>query len=111
MFYPSYPSSTLHNYYPNPPSPQNFAHISSPPLYFLPVPYQSMLLPSALQSHILTLRGSPSLFLICLVDLNIIDPWVSPTLQYRNSLLSPIQFPPLYPTHSTNNPSSSQALT
>ena len=103
MFYPLYPSSTLQNYYPNPPSLQNFMHISSLPLHFPSALYGSMPLPSASQSCVPTLRGSPPLFSIHPLDSNIIDPWALPTVQYRHPLLSPIQFPPLYLSHSANS--------
>jgi hypothetical protein len=89
MYYPSYPSSTLHTCYLNPPSPQNFAHISSPPLHFSPVLYGQGPLLSASQSHVSTIRGSPLPFSICPPDSNI-DPWASPAVHYESPLLSPL---------------------
>ena len=54
--YESYPSSTLHHYYPVPLHPPNYAHISTSPQIF-----QSQFpLPSASQSHIPSLRRTPS---------------------------------------------------
>jgi hypothetical protein len=71
MFYPSYPSSTLHNHHPNPFLPQNFAHISSPPLLFSPPLYQPALFPSASQSRVPTIRGTPPPQFFCQLYPNI----------------------------------------
>ena len=54
--YESYPSSTLHYYYPRPHHPPNYAHISSPLQTFQP----HLPLPSASQSHIPSLRRTTS---------------------------------------------------
>jgi hypothetical protein len=102
VHYSSYPSSTLHNYYPNPPSPQNFAHISSPPLLFSPVLYQSMPLPSASQSRVPTIRETPPPFPIQPLNSNNIPP-SSPFAQYMSPLLSPLHFPQPFPAPVMNN--------
>ena len=54
--YDSYSSSTLHYYYPAPHHPPNYAHISSLSQNFQP----HLPLPSASQSHIPSLRRTPS---------------------------------------------------
>ena len=97
MLYSSYPSSTLQPYYPNPSSAQNFAHISSPPLLFSP-----RLLPSALQSHIPTIRGTPSPHSINQLDMNI-EPRSSPFVHYTSPLLSPLIFLPPFQSPIFNN--------
>jgi hypothetical protein len=100
--YSSYPSFTLHNYYPNPPSPQNFAHISSPPLLLSPVLYQSMPLPSASQSRVPKIRGAPPPFSIQPLNSNNVPP-SSPFVQYMSPLLSPLRFPQPFPAPVINN--------
>ena len=94
MLYNSYPSSTLHTYYPNPTSPQNFVHISthtsSPPLQFSPI-----LLPSASRSHVPTIRGTPSTTPINQLNVNI-DPR-TPFVHFTSPLLSPLHFPQPFP--------------
>jgi hypothetical protein len=61
MYYSTYPSSASHNYYSNHHSLQNFVHISPSPILFSPVQYGPMPLPSASQSRLPTIRGTPSL--------------------------------------------------
>ena len=58
---PSYPSSTLQYYYPSPRHAANYAHIS--PVFHPPAPVDigHLPLPSASQSHVPSLRRSPSL--------------------------------------------------
>ena len=102
MFYPLYPSSTLHNYYSVPPSHQNFMHISSPPLFFSPALYQTMHLPSTSQSHVPTIRGTPPPFPIQPLESNNV-PHTSLFVQYRSPLLSPLQFPQLFSSSIMNN--------
>ena len=86
VFYPSYPHQLciiiiqIHLHAKN---------ISSFPLHFSPALYRSMPLPSASQSHVPMIRGSPPPFSICLLDSNI-DLWASPTVQYRSPLLLPL---------------------
>jgi hypothetical protein len=95
MPYPTYPSSTLHTYFPSPSSPQNPMHISthtsSPPMHFSPV-----LLPSASQSCVPTIRGTPSP-----ISLNPIDADIrhrTPLfVQVTSPLLSPLHFPQPFP--------------
>ena len=95
MPYPSYPSSTLNTYYPNPSTAQNFAHISthtsSPPLHFSPI-----LLPSASQSRVPTIRGTPSPLSINQLDMNI-EPRSPPYVPFMSPLLSPLVFPQQFP--------------
>jgi hypothetical protein len=100
VYYSLYPSSTLQNYYPNPLN-QNYVHISSPPLLFLPVIYGPLPLPSALQSCIPTLRGTPSSHSICQLNLNI-EPQTPPIVQYTSPLLSPLCFPQPFSSPSMN---------
>ena len=102
MFYSSYPSSTLHNHYSVPPSHQNFAHISSPALFFSPALYWTMPLPSASQSHVPTIRGTPPPFSIQPLESNNV-PHTSPFVQYRSPLLSPLQFPQSFSSPIMNN--------
>ena len=90
MHFSPYPSSTLHRYYPSPPSVQNFVHITSPPLLFSPVQYP---LPSASQTHLPTLRGTPTPHSSYQPD-TINNPR-SPYVQYTSPLLSPLHFPQL----------------
>jgi hypothetical protein len=89
MYYPLYPSLTLHTYYPNPLLSHNFMHISSSPRHCSPALYGSIPIPSASQSHVPTIRGSLSPSSIRQLDSNI-DSWASPYMQYTNSLLSPL---------------------
>ena len=101
MLYSSYPSSTLHTYYPNPPTSQNITHISthisSPPLHF-----PSNLLPSASQSRVPMIRGTPSPISI---DTNI-NAHTQSFVPYTSPLLSPLIFPqpfllPFHVSHHT----------
>src|SRR5882757_10568473 len=68
---PSYPSSTIQHYYPDPSLHDNPTHISNDPTHIsndpthiytspFPFPYQNIPLPSASQSHIPSLRGTPT---------------------------------------------------
>ena len=62
---PSYPSSTLQYYYPSPYHAANYTHISSsiPPSHPYPITSNDFVhapLPSASQSHIPSLRHTPS---------------------------------------------------
>src|SRR5882757_3423259 len=61
---PSYPSSTIQHYYPDPSFHNNPTHISNDPTHIstspFPFPYQNILLPSASQSHVPSLRGTPA---------------------------------------------------
>ena len=110
VHYPSYPSSTLHTYFPRPSSTHNFAHISNFLHHSSPVQYgPGMPLPSALQSHVLSIRGTPSSHSAQQPNLNN-DPRTSPFVQYTSPLLSPLVFPQLFLSPTLNHPNSPYLL-
>jgi hypothetical protein len=97
----TYPSSTLQHYYPGGPSVPFQAHITGMPLQFS---HNTMPLPSASQSHVPSLRQSPSLSVSPTARLTASiehhDPHVT---RFCSPLLSPIQFIPSLPLPSNEN--------